>query len=256
MGAATGAGNPCHEVIQETIDRFKSDRRIAVILSLGSGHPGLVSASSSPRNDEWLKIMRQMTADCEKVAQEMREKIGEDGAYFRFSVEQGLQKYQGADVDRGPWINAQTYAYLDDRETSHLLDQCVDGICQQQSLLALEDLGARIRSKVTHKSSCDGDVTFSIFMKYFGDTTDVLDMIIVGCDALQHVVDVAKVRRDSITVYVAFLMLYRESSAGTRYGMNFSKNWLTTSLPSIIIAQNLTKIRKLSWIRWIPNECA
>jgi hypothetical protein len=141
-----------------------------------------------------------MAADCEKTAQEMREKMEEDGAYFRFSVEQGLQEHHGADLDRESWVNAQTLAYLDDRDTSCLLDQCTDGICRRQGLLALEDLRARVRSKVTHRSSCDGDVAFSNFMEIFrGDTTDVLEMVIVGCNALKHVVDVAKVRRDPIT---------------------------------------------------------
>lgn len=199
MGAALGAGNPCHEVVQETVDRFKSDRRIAVILSLGSGHPGLVSASSSSGGDEWLQIMRSMITNCEKTAQEMREKMGEDGAYFRFNVEQGLQNHHGADTDYGSWVNGQTDAYLDDPETSRLLDQCVDGIFQRQGLLALEEVGARTRSKVIHQSSCGGDIAFSNFMEKFASTTDVVAMVIVCCEVLQHVVEVGKVRRTRLS---------------------------------------------------------
>jgi hypothetical protein len=138
MGAATGAGNPCHEVIQEAVDRFKPDRQIAVILSLGSGHPGLVSASPSSRSDEWLKIMRQMTADCEKVAQEMWEKIGEDGAYFRFSVEQGLQNHHGPKVDLTSWVNTQTRGYLENGQMSHLWTSVSMGFASDKVSLLLK----------------------------------------------------------------------------------------------------------------------
>jgi hypothetical protein len=102
-------------------------------------------------------------------------------------------------VDLMPLVNAQTRAYLDNHETSRLLDECSDRICQRQGLLALEEVGARIQSKVTHQSGCSGDIVFSNFMEIFGNTIDVLAMVTVGCDALRHVVEVAKVRRNPIT---------------------------------------------------------
>jgi hypothetical protein len=206
MGGAMGAGNPCHEVVEEVLDRFKPNTRIAVILSIGSGHSGLATASSST-DEEWLKIMRYMVADCEKTAQEMRKTMGDDGVYFRFNVDQGLQEYHGAHVDRMTWVFAQTLAYLDDRETSRLLGQCVSGICQRQGLLALEELDKRIRNIVTHQTSCDGDIAFSNFMAKMVDTTDVLVLITVGCDLLRHIMEVAEVSSAKITVYVVYSML-------------------------------------------------
>jgi len=207
MGGAMGAGNPCHEVVQEAVNRFKPDRRISVILSIGSGHAGLVSASSSARFEEWLRVMKDMAANCEKVAQEMRERMGDDGVYFRFSVEQGLQKDQGAQADQVAWANAQTFGYLDDPETSHLLDQCVSGICRRQGLLALEEVNMRIRAKVGHQTSCDGDVAFSNFMAKMVDTTDVLVLVMGGRDLLRHIVEVAKVRCSASAIYTAYSTL-------------------------------------------------
>jgi hypothetical protein len=204
MGGAMGAANPCHEVVQEAVGRFKADRRVSVILSLGSGHSGLISASSSAKYKEWFKVMNDMAADCEKGAQEMRERMGEDGVYFRFSVEQGLQTHHGAQVDRVTWLNAQTFAYLDDPETSRILDQCVSGICKRQGLLALEEVDTRIRAKVVRQTSCNGDVAFSNFIANMVNTTDVLVLVRDGCQLLQHVVEVAEVRSAEITLYVTY----------------------------------------------------
>jgi hypothetical protein len=117
MGGAMGATNPCHEVVQEALDKFKADTRISVILSIGAGHPGLVSASSLARHEERLRVMKDMAANCEKAAQEMQVRMGEDGVYFRFSIEQGLQEYHGAHVDQVTWVFVQTLAYIEDRET-------------------------------------------------------------------------------------------------------------------------------------------
>jgi hypothetical protein len=207
MGGAMGAANPCHEVVREAIEKFKADTKIAVILSIGSGHPGLVSASSSTRYDEWLRVMKDMAANCEQASQEMRERMGEDGVYFRFSVEQGLQEYHGVHVDQVTWVFAQTVAYLDDRETSRLLDQCVSGICKRQGLLALEEVDTRTRAKVVRQTSCDGDVAFSNFMAKMVNTTDVLVLVRDGYQLLQHIVEVAKVRSAEITVYVTYSAL-------------------------------------------------
>jgi hypothetical protein len=207
MGGAMGAANPSHEVVQEAVDRFKADKKISVILSIGSGHPGLVSASSSARYEEWLRVMKDMAANCEQTAQEMRVRMGEDGVYFRFSVEQGLQEYHGPHVNQVTWAFAQTVAYLDGREISRLLDQCVSGICKRQGLLALEEVDARIRDKVVRRTSCDGDVAFSNFMAKMVDTTDVLVLVRDGFRLLQHIVEVAKVRSADITVYVTYSTL-------------------------------------------------
>jgi hypothetical protein len=207
MGGAMGAANPCHEAVQEALDRFKPDRRIAVVLSIGSGHPGLVSASSSTRYDEWLRVMKDMAANCEQASQEMTERMGKDGVYFRFSVEQGLQTYHGTHVHPQAWITSQTLAYLKDRETSRLLDQCISGICQRQGLLALEEVDTRIRAKFGRQTSCSGDITFSKFTAKLDDTTDVLLLVRDGCELLQHVVEVAKVRGVQITIYVAYSTL-------------------------------------------------
>jgi hypothetical protein len=200
MGGTMGAANPCRELVQEAIDRFKADRTIAVILSIGSGHPGLVSAFSSARYED-------MVANCEQVSQEMRERMGEDGIYFRFSVEQGLQRHHGAQVDQLNWINDQTLAYLENRETSRLLDQCLSGICKRQGLLALEDVDTHIRAKVFRQTSCDGDIALSNFMAKMADTTDVLVLVKDGYQLLQHIVEVAKVRNADIAVYVTYSTL-------------------------------------------------
>jgi hypothetical protein len=98
---------------------------------------------------------------------------------------------------------------------------------------------------VIRETSCSGDIAFSNFMEKFAGITDVLVMVIIGCEVLQHIAEVAKARRDSVTVDMALLTLRRGLNAVTRTGRTFSRNLPIMSLPSITIVPNLTRIRKL-----------
>jgi hypothetical protein len=66
--------------------------------------------------------MRDMMNDCEQRAQEFERRLGRVGIYFRFSVEQGMQKiYEGKTTDPS-WVASQTEAYLLDQRTSKNID--------------------------------------------------------------------------------------------------------------------------------------
>ncbi|KIM29254.1 hypothetical protein M408DRAFT_328927, partial [Serendipita vermifera MAFF 305830] len=117
VGAGFGANNPVREVIREAHSLFGGSSTVTSLLSLGTGHPGIISWPSDGNDIDVYKVMRDMMGDCEQRAQEMEERIGQVGIYSRFSVEQGMQSgHPGQAADPG-WITTQTESYLSGRQT-------------------------------------------------------------------------------------------------------------------------------------------
>ena len=157
-----GSGNPCHELVSEAYSLFGKYTHVSTILSLGSGRLGTlaapltgatnewmdvlrntVKALAAPltgAKDEWVDILRDMVKGCEQVAQEMETQVGHLGIYYRFSLEQGLQRIYGVNANDIGWLNTQVDSYLDDAEVSRKLDHCVESLRLRQGQVTLEQL--------------------------------------------------------------------------------------------------------------------
>jgi hypothetical protein len=130
MSAAMGVGNPCQELVEEIEN---ASGQISVVLSLGSGHPGVIYTSSIDEDEDWLKILKDMVGDCEELDRQMQQKM-DNNLYFRFNVDQGTQQYYGDNIDRLVWLNTQSSQYLDHPAISRLLNQCVSRLRPDQFL--------------------------------------------------------------------------------------------------------------------------
>jgi hypothetical protein len=140
--AASGAANPIHEVITEAHELFGGDSSVASLLSLGTGHPGIVTLPSAGGEATLHRIMRDMMQDCEQRAHEIEQRIGRVGIYSRFSVEQGMQNDPpGGPVDVA-WVVAQTENYLTQRDTRGKLDLFVETFNAQAGPITLDQLGS------------------------------------------------------------------------------------------------------------------
>lgn len=121
MAAGLGSNNPVCDAITEAHELFGSDSSVSFLLSLGTGHPGTIPVPPEGKVDIH-RLMRDMMNDCEQRAQEFERRLGRVGIYFRFSVEQGMQKiYEGKTTDPS-WVASQTEAYLLDQRTSKNID--------------------------------------------------------------------------------------------------------------------------------------
>ncbi len=70
----------------------------------------------------------------------MEIQVGHLGVYHRFSVEQGLQRIYGVNLDEIGWLNTQVDSYLDDAQVSRKLDHCVESLRLRQGQVTLEQL--------------------------------------------------------------------------------------------------------------------
>jgi NACHT domain len=143
--AASGAANPIHEMITEAHLLFGGDATVACLLSLGIGNPGISSFPSAAEEAMVHRIMRDMMHDCEQRAQEVEQRIGRVGIYFRFSVEQGMQNdHPGEPVDAA-WMVAQTEDYLTQHDTGEKLDLFVQIFSAQTGPITLDQLSSFLR---------------------------------------------------------------------------------------------------------------
>lgn len=125
VSAGLGANNPIRQVIAEADFHFGGKSRIELLLSLGSGHPGTLSLSTDNNCNALDRLMRNLLLDCEKQAQQVQQYMKKDEIYFRFSVEQGMQKTHAFAEDLG-WISAQTSGYISQPDTLIRIDKCVE----------------------------------------------------------------------------------------------------------------------------------
>jgi len=135
-----GSGNPTRELVLEAYNLFGKDAHVSTILSLGSGHLGALAAPSMGSKDKWTDVLGDMVKGCGQVAQEMETQMGHLRVYYRFSVEQGLQRIYGVDWNDVSWLNAQIHSYLEDAQVSQKLDRCVESLRLREGQVTLEQL--------------------------------------------------------------------------------------------------------------------
>lgn len=140
MGVSVGTSNPIYEVITEGLLLFSGDADVASLLSLGNGHPGIISLPPSNEDLDLSRIIWDMINDCTQKAQEIEQRIGSSGIYFRFSVEQGMQNVHSSQIGDPSWIITQTESYIQDPGTCNKLDAFVQRIDAAIQSITLDQL--------------------------------------------------------------------------------------------------------------------
>jgi hypothetical protein len=140
VAAGLGVNTPVSDVITEAHELFGGDSSVAFLLSLGTGHPGMIPIPPDG-NIDIHKLMRDMMNDCEQRAQEAERRLGRVGIYFRFSVQQGMQNIHEDQAADPSWISSQTDAYLSDPRTSENINALLQALNSPKRLVTLSQLG-------------------------------------------------------------------------------------------------------------------
>lgn len=122
VGGALGANNPTQEILREALNVFGKDRRIAQIISLGSGRPRVLSLDKSTNVERLVRMARDMASDCEIVANELSSRFFGVNAYLRLNVDRGMENIRMNHWTTLGDIEAHTSSYVDDLPVTNLLD--------------------------------------------------------------------------------------------------------------------------------------
>ncbi|PHH90065.1 hypothetical protein CDD83_4604 [Cordyceps sp. RAO-2017] len=121
VDAGFGYNNPCEILIQEAERQFPQRRRLQV-LSIGTGLGDVVDIGNARL--DILKALKKMATTSKKVAARLDNRFGDDGQYFRFNVDRGLEDVTLSDWDKASKIAAHTRNYLN--ENQRMVSRFVD----------------------------------------------------------------------------------------------------------------------------------
>ena len=136
-GADWTLSNPTHEIISEAHTVFGAEERVACLLSLGCGRPGVFSVPEDRDSVEWNQFLGRLADDGERKAQRLESQMGPSGLFHRFSVTSGLEN----PASLGPGdIMTHTIAYLTEVAVSQKMDICVSSLKVRDGVSSLGQL--------------------------------------------------------------------------------------------------------------------
>ena len=136
-GADRTLSNATQELISEAHAAFGAEEKVACLLNLGSGHPGVFSSPEGTEISEWNRFLEALTTDGERKAQSLESQMGPLGIYHRLSVASGLEK--STVLEPGD-ILTHTLAYLAEVFVSQRMDTCAILLKARDGLISLEHL--------------------------------------------------------------------------------------------------------------------
>lgn len=148
IDASIKCNNPAKEVVDEARQVFGDDQHIGMLLSIGTGHPGIIGLSKPDAFQKLLPVklltaLQDMATDCEGVASDLQKQYSNHpGIYLRFNVIHGAGQISLKEWKMIGEIMTHTTAYLQDELISKAVDMTVNCLCDPlQHKVLLGDLG-------------------------------------------------------------------------------------------------------------------
>ncbi|KAH8823424.1 hypothetical protein DL96DRAFT_273310 [Flagelloscypha sp. PMI_526] len=132
VGGDLSWNNSIDELTKEAVNIFKG-RRVACIISIGSGHPGHMSLSQGP-----TELFSRIALDCERVADEIERRFScIPDVFWRLSVEQGLQ-HLAVDLSNLEAVVSRTHSYLHSARITHNIDNLLRDLVERPERLPID----------------------------------------------------------------------------------------------------------------------
>ncbi|KIJ49299.1 hypothetical protein M422DRAFT_246386, partial [Sphaerobolus stellatus SS14] len=132
IGGEIRCSNPTMEVVHEAIGLFGSECHVQLLLSIGSGHPGVIEfsetkASGTRFSKEILDSLKNMIADSEHMADELARKYNEiSDTYFRLNVTHGSGSISLEEWKEASKVSTHTRTHLNDPAISDKVESIVE----------------------------------------------------------------------------------------------------------------------------------
>ena len=141
-----GCNNPVMQVLEEAVLMFPG-RHLSCVISIGTGKaqmikipPPTLLRQTLPSNV--VKAMRGIATDSERNAQDMMRRFqGAQNVYFRFNVEQGLQKVRLDQWERLDEVTAHSEQYMANFEVDQKLELAVIAVMEKQNVVSPRQIG-------------------------------------------------------------------------------------------------------------------
>ncbi|EGU85090.1 hypothetical protein FOXB_04404 [Fusarium oxysporum f. sp. conglutinans Fo5176] len=144
VDGALGANNPVDQVEEEAREIWCSNtgnlqQLVKCFVSIGTGK--LPTYNIHDRIDKFIATLAKMATDVEKTAEASMKRWRQhldQGRYFRFNVDHGLQTVGMKEYKKKGEIQAATYKYLNSQVQSSSVQRCVENLILKKELTGLD----------------------------------------------------------------------------------------------------------------------
>lgn len=144
MDAGMRINNPLELVLKEAQLCYGSERKVQCVVSLGTGHPGVVGIDKqSVYAISLVQVLMKIATDCISVDESYAGRFhGHDKFYFRFNLEHGAENISLKDWKEIDTLSDHLDAYLGQEGINNRLNAIVDVLCNPPDPASLPTLGA------------------------------------------------------------------------------------------------------------------
>ena len=141
LDGGTGANNPIQRLWNEAKDAWEPEpleKNLKCLISIGTGVPSVESFKLGLLNLELLDTLVRISTKTEETAesfQRAHSDIDNNRQYFRFNVNQGLEKISLEDASQKDAIMAMTDRYIESQDVFNKLKSCCQRLAQREGPL-------------------------------------------------------------------------------------------------------------------------
>jgi predicted acylesterase/phospholipase RssA len=139
LDGGVGYNNPIKQVIEEAHSIFPRDRRVACIVSIGTGRAGVIRFNKANLAGkllpvELIKALKSLATDSDKVAEGMEKKFEDASAiYYRLTVDRGLEDISLEEWDKFSEVSVYTREYMKLNKISSQIDSIAKALIASRS---------------------------------------------------------------------------------------------------------------------------
>ena len=128
--------NPASQVIHEARSVFGDTSTLGCLVSIGTGHPGIIGFSKPDGFQKWLpvgliSVLKRIVTNCEETAHTLALLFKDTpNHYFRFNVTHGAGEISLEEWEKMKEVETHTKAYMEEISVSQAIDAVVKILCQ------------------------------------------------------------------------------------------------------------------------------
>ncbi|PVF91879.1 FabD/lysophospholipase-like protein, partial [Serendipita vermifera] len=147
-GGGFGFNNPTRELLKEAQSTYGGERRLSVIIGIGSGRPKELSLGGSGQESDVMgELLRKLALNCETIEKDISYQLYDVGGYIRMNVAHGLEDIQMGDWSQLGKVTYCTKQYLESKSVVKLLDTTIKLVMKRRGTMSLNQLKRATRIK-------------------------------------------------------------------------------------------------------------
>ena len=138
LDAGIRYNNPADQVLNEALAIFGASARLGCLISIGTGHPGIIGLSKPDNFQrvlplELIGVLKRIATNCEEISNTLARRFKDSkDHYFRFNVVHGAGNISLEEWKKMSDMETHTKQYLEDVDVSASINAAVRILCRSK----------------------------------------------------------------------------------------------------------------------------